>query len=385
MKSLLLTYDYPPTIGGIANILATFMRLAGDRDCLILAPGADGAREFDAAHPVPTVRFPVVNSLGLVGRLLSFLLASTWTFCWLLRQRPDLVVAGQVARAGPVVYLWHKLTGKPYYVWAYGGETSFEFLPSSLLTRFLHHILRRSRVLFTNSPFTTSEMVTFGMAAERVVEIPRGVDHQVFFPAAADRSYVERFGLQDRLVFLTLGRLIERKGVDRMLETLARLEGELPAWHYMVVSDGPYRGRLEALTDELGLREKVTFTGYIEREELPIYYNLCDVFAMPNREVEGDGAGALSVEGFGTVFVEAAVCAKPVIAGRSGGAVFAVYDGVNGIVVDPDDVGDISRAVQRLADPSTRERMGSAGVEFAARFDWESSGEILRRYLERVH
>ena len=385
MKSLLLTYDYPPTIGGIANILATFMRLAGDDRCTILAPGAPGAGAFDADHPIRTVRFPALSGCGLFGKAVSFLLASVWTCFWLVRQRPDLVMAGQVVRAGPVTYLWHKITGKPYYVWVYGGETSPEFLPSRRVTRYLHKILRESRVLFTNSPFTTAEMTSFGLPSDNVVEIPRGVDHDVFYPTSKDQAYVNRFGVGDKLVFLTLGRLIERKGVDRMLETLSRLDATLPPWHYLIVSDGPFRERLEQMAGQLGLREKVTFTGYIERHELPIYYNLCDVFSMPNREVAGDGGGALSVEGFGTVFVEAAACAKPVIAGRSGGAVYAVHEGENGLVVDPNDIADIGRAVERLANPETRAVMGAKGVEFAARFDWNSSGEILRGYLRNLY
>ena len=98
MKSLLLTYDYPPTIGGIANILATFMRLAGDDRCTILAPGAPGAGAFDADHPIRTVRFPALSGCGLFGKVVSFLLASVWTCFWLVRQRPDLVMAGQVVR-----------------------------------------------------------------------------------------------------------------------------------------------------------------------------------------------------------------------------------------------------------------------------------------------
>jgi phosphatidylinositol alpha-1,6-mannosyltransferase len=383
MKSLLLTYDYPPTIGGIANILATFMRIAGDSACVILAPGSSGARAFDAEHPVRTIRFPTIFRLGAVGKGVSFILGSLWTGFWLCRHRPEVVMAGQVVRAGPITYLWHRISGKPYYVWVYGGETSSRFLPSRRLTRFLHRILRQSRVVFTNSPFTTAEMRDFGLGS--VVEIPRGVDHDVFYPTPKEAAYVERFSLGGKLVFLTLGRLIERKGVDRMLEALSRLNTRLPPWHYLVVSDGPYREHLEKLTDRLGLREKVTFTGYIERRELPIYYNLCDIFSMPNREVAGDGKGALSVEGFGTVFVEAAACAKPVIAGRSGGAVYALQDGVNGLVVEPDDVGDICGAILHLADNDVRDEMGANGVEFAAKFDWESSGEILRQYLRNVY
>jgi phosphatidylinositol alpha-1,6-mannosyltransferase len=204
----------------------------------------------------------------------------------------------------------------------------------------------------------------------------------VLFPTPKDATLVEELGLADKLVFMTLGRLVERKGVDTMLRALAELDDELPPWRYVVVSDGPYRATLEEMIHELGLREKVIFTGYIERDELPVYYNLCDVFAMPNRAVISAGGNTYSVEGFGTVFIEAAACGKPVIAGRSGGAVYAVDDETNGYVVDPDGVEDLKRVLRLLTQPQRREQMGRAGLEFVQRFSWERSAAILSSFLE---
>jgi phosphatidylinositol alpha-1,6-mannosyltransferase len=200
-------------------------------------------------------------------------------------------------------------------------------------------------------------------------------------PAPKDPGYVERLGLDGKLVFLTVGRLIERKGIDTMLQALAGIDRKLPPWHYLVVSDGPYRAALEEQCRSLGLQDRVTFTGFVNDDEIPVYYNLCDVFAMPNREVKSDTGSSLSVEGFGMVFVDAAACGKPVIAGRSGGAVDALADGVNGILVEPGDVDSLRQALLRLADPDLRARMGAAGIEFAARFQWDETVRRLRNFL----
>ena len=380
MKTLLLTFDYPPIIGGIANVLATFMRLAAGPGSVIVAPGRPGAREFDASHPIRTIRYPTLSESHPIGKLFNLASATVWSVMWMAYHRPRVLIAGQVVRAGPIAYLWHLMTGRPFYLWVYGGETDPAFTPLPLFTRFLHRVLRKASIVFTNSPFTSMEMKDFGILNERVVELPRGVDKRDYYPTEKNREYVERYGLQNKLVFMTLGRLVERKGIDMMLEAFKGLSGHMPPWHYLVVSDGPDRERLEALTAELDLQDRVTFTGYVEKQELPIFYNLCDIFAMPNREVSG--TGTLSVEGFGTVFVEAAACAKPVIGGRSGGAVFAVDDGVNGILVDPIDLDDIKRAVRSLLNLETRKKMSAAGVEFAKRFNWERSADILRNYLE---
>jgi len=381
LRSLLLTYDYPPIVGGIASVLAVFWRLCGHSRSLILAPGGRGARQFDSQHPVQTIRYPVVGILGPLGKALTFFLALAWAAACLLRYRPELVVAGQLVRAGPIALAWCRLTGRPFDVWVYGGETSPSFTSLPLLTRHLHGVLRRARTIFTNSPFTTQEMIAFSLDPERVVELPLGADQQVYHPAEKDPAYVERLGLAGRLVFLTVGRLVERKGVDSMLTALGDLREELPPWHYLVVSDGPQRSQLEALAAERGIESCVTFTGYVEDAELPAYYNLCDIFAMPNREVQVEGANSLSVEGFGIVFLEAASCGKPVIAGHSGGAVYAVEDGVSGFSVDPTDPEALRHAIRQLLDPDKRRVMGQAGIEFAGRFSWERSAEILRKYL----
>ena len=381
MKSVLVTFDYPPIVGGIANALATFLRLARPSRCLILAPGAPGAAEFDGDFPVPTLRFPVVAGLGFVGKTLTLVAAVTWTALNLIRVRPDLFVAAQLVRAGPMALVWQLVSRRPYDVWVYGGETSPQFTSMRWLTRLLHGILRRARKVFTNSPYTTREMLDFGLREDAVVELPLGVERTVFFPQEKPAHLLQRHALAGKVVFSTIGRLVERKGVDTMLRALSEMREEMPPWHYLVVSDGPYRPRLEEMVAELGLQQHVTFTGYVEDSELVGYYNVCDVFAMPNRQVGHETESSLSVEGFGMVFLEAAACGKPVIAGRSGGAVDAVDDGYNGFSVDPESVGDLKNAIRQLLDPDRRATMGSAGIDFASRFDWGRSAQILRSHM----
>jgi len=381
MKSVLVTFDYPPIVGGIANALATFVGMARPTGCVILAPQAPGAAEFDADFPVPTIRFPNWTRLGFAGKALSFVAAVARTGLTLIRIRPDLFVAAQLVRAGPMALAWHLLSGRPYDVWVYGGETSAQFTSMRWLTRLLHVVLRRARTVFTNSQYTTQEMLAFGLREEAVVELPLGVDRSVFFPQEKSSALLEQYALVDKIVFTTIGRLVERKGVDTMLRALGELRDEMPPWHYLIVSDGPYRPQLESIVSELDLEPQVTFTGYVDQQELVTYFNLCDVFAMPNRQVGHETESSLSVEGFGMVFLEAAACSKPVIAGRSGGAVYALEDGYNGFSVDPENVEELKRAIKELMDPDRRRAMGVAGIDFASRFDWAKSAEILRTYI----
>ena len=381
MKSLLITFDYPPMMGGIAHLLSTLWRLAGNDRSAVLAPSGHASALSDRDHPIRTIRFPSPPGGGVFASLFGTASGLVWSVYLLLRLRPKVVIAGQVGRAGPIAHVWSKLTGRPFYVWVYGGETSPSFTSWRWSTRYVHRILRDAALVFTIGPYTSASMMDFGISADRIVEIRPGVS-QSLGHSSKDPEYVSRLGLKDKLVFLTVGRLVERKGVDTMLRALNALGDPFPDWRYLVVSDGPYRAQLEALTTELGLEDKVTFTGFVENHELPIYYNLCDVFAMPNRELAGKGAASLSVEGFGMVLIDAAACGKPVIAGRSGGVVDAVDDGVNGILVDPGDIDALEAAIVRLSNDDVRSRMGAAGPEFAARFSWDASADALRPHLE---
>ena len=97
----------------------------------------------------------------------------------------------------------------------------------------------------------------------------------------------------------------------------------------LLVGGGPYRDTLTRLARVCGVERDVVLTGSVPWEELPAHYAAGDVFAMPCRTRRG----GLDVEGLGMVYLEAAACGLPVVAGTSGGAPEAVRDGVTGLVL----------------------------------------------------
>ena len=172
---------------------------------------------------------------------------------------------------------------------------------------------------------------------------------------------IERHKLQGKQVILTVGRIVPRKGLDAVIRALPNILRQAPATHYLIVGEGHYRPVLERIVEQLGMRDHVTFAGRVAEEELADYYRTCDVFAMPNREMpDGD------TEGFGLVFLEANACRKPVVGGRAGGAVEAVRDGENGLLVDGWSVDEIAEALLRLlTDSVLSERISTRGLEIA--------------------
>ena len=127
--------------------------------------------------------------------------------------------------------------------------------------------------------------------------------------------------------------------------------------HLALAGSGRDRDRLARRAARAGLGDRFHLLGRVPDDDLAAVYGAADVFAMCCRE----RWGGLEAEGFGIVFLEAAACGIPAVAGRSGGAWEAVGEGTTGSVVDPLDVGAIAGAIARLlADPALRRTMGTA-------------------------
>jgi len=196
--------------------------------------------------------------------------------------------------------------------------------------------------------------------------IANGVDTGTFFPRPKRPDLLARYRLDGAFVFVSVCRLLEKKGVDNALRAFATIAHRLPGARFLVVGAGPFRGALEAIVEEHGMTERVAFAGEVADEDLADHYCLGDVFVMPNHALpNGD------TEGFGLVFLEANACGIPVLAGRDGGSTDAVQDGVNGLVVDGASVPQIAAAMLRLAeDPGLRTRLREGADSAAAAATW---------------
>jgi phosphatidylinositol alpha-1,6-mannosyltransferase len=184
-----------------------------------------------------------------------------------------------------------------------------------------------------------------------------------------------RHDLVGRRVLLTVGRLIERKGHDTVIRAMVEIRRAFPDVVYVVAGSGPDEARLRSLATSLDLpSDAVRFVGEVRQDELAVYYSLADVFVMPNRIVGSD------VEGFGLVFLEAALSGRPAIGGRSGGAIDAIVDGVTGLLVDPNSGVAFTEAAHRLlSDSALAGRMGAAAKERGLRdFDYKILAPRLR-------
>jgi phosphatidylinositol alpha-1,6-mannosyltransferase len=210
--------------------------------------------------------------------------------------------------------------------------------------------------------------------------LPPGVDTDVYRPDAAAAAVIRRrHGLAGRPVIVCVSRLVPRKGQDVLVCALPRIRRRVPGAALLLVGGGPYRGRLARLAERAGVAEHVVFTGSVPWAELPAHYAAGDVFAMPCR-THGRG---LDVEALGIVFLEAAACGLPVVAGRSGGSPETVREGETGLLVDGRDVEEVAGAVAGLlADPEHAAKLGSAGRDWMRRaWRWDQRAARLATLL----
>ncbi|MGH9178336.1 MAG: glycosyltransferase, partial [Acidimicrobiales bacterium] len=175
-----------------------------------------------------------------------------------------------------------------------------------------------------------------------------------------------------------LGRLVPRKGMDVLVRAAGRLAPRRPGLVLAVAGTGRDLPRLRRLAERSGAA--VRFLGGVADQRLPLVYGCADVFAAPCRS----RWGGLEQEGFGIVFLEAAACGVPQVAGASGGAAEAVAGGETGLVVrHPADEGEVAAALERLLDDhDLRSAMGRAARHRAvAEFSYDRLATRLHGVL----
>lgn len=372
MTHLLVTNDFPPKVGGIQSYLwELWRRLPPERVVVATTPHA-GDREFDSRQPFRVVRLPdpvLLPHPGLARRV---------------RALAAEVDAGLVILdpALPLGLLGPGL-GRRYGVILHGAEVTVPGrLPVS--RTLMRRVLRGASHVVAGGGYPAAEALRVAGTELPITLVPPGVDGKRFVPVDPDERRRARLaaGLppEGRLV-LGLSRLVPRKGFDVLIAAAALLAPGRPDLVVAVAGTGRDRRRLQRLA--VAADAPVRFLGAVPDDRLPALMAAPDVFAVPCRT----RWGGLEQEGFGMVFLEAAACGVPQVAGRSGGASEAVADGETGAVVGaPEDPAAVAAALSPLLDDvALRRRQGRAARARVERdFDWDRLAATLDHTLSAL-
>jgi phosphatidyl-myo-inositol dimannoside synthase len=352
MSHLLVTNDFPPKVGGIQVYLWELWRRLDPASFAVLTASSDpDARAFDASQKLRGNR---------IHRLDSSVLLPTPEVARSIRRVATEVDAGLVIidPAFPLGLLGPTI-GLPYAVILHGAEIA---VPGRLpvARELMREILSRANLAICAGEYPADQVRRIcGDRSPRIVVVPPGVDTKRFRPLRREQMVRARaqFDLPpEGPLVVSVSRLVPRKGMDVLIEASAGLSASFPDLTIAIGGTGRDTARLSRLVTSTGAPVKLL--GRVSEDGLPNLYGAADVFVMACR----DRWVGLEQEGFGIVFLEAASCGVPQIAGRSGGAAEAVVDGETGIVVDdPTDPGKVAAALRRLlSDPGIRASMGEA-------------------------
>jgi phosphatidylinositol alpha-1,6-mannosyltransferase len=368
-RTLVITNDFPPRVGGVQQYVFNLVQNLPPDRVSVLAPNWPGWREHDAGLQHQVHRFPP-------------------RFLWPTRDLARRARIAAAEAAADVVLFGHGLPlgllgpdlareGYPYVVLTHGTEYWFSLLPGT--AEALYRATALASRVTAISRFTGRVVRTAVSDRVPVSLLPPGVDVERFRPDVDGEALRRRYGLSDRPVVLCVSRLVRRKGQDVLIGAMPTIRRRVPDSVLLIVGDGPDRERLGAMAERVAPPGSVVFAGQVDDADLPAVYGAADVFAVPCRS----RFGGLEVEGFGIVFLEAAACGIPAVAGDSGGAAEAVVDGETGLVVDGRHGGAVAEAVAGLlSDPAGARAMGKAARARAERlFAWPGLAARLQRWL----
>jgi phosphatidylinositol alpha-1,6-mannosyltransferase len=355
MKYLLITLEYPPYHGGVANYYSNLVKHSPEK---ITVMTNESGRLVDD-------RWPVVKWLPSLW----------WIALELKRNSYRYLLVGQILPVGTAVWALSYLFNFKYGVFLHGLDLSLaQATPVKLwLTK---HILERADKIISANSRTAQEAKKLlpGSAWGKVAVVNPGIDVKpLVYDEAIIKNLKKRYQLESATVFLTVARLVKRKGVDTVLRALAEARKINPNLAYVIIGQGEEADNLRHLISDLKLEACVKLLTRIDDVEKTHWLQLCDVFVMVSRDLDGD------YEGFGIVYLEAGLAGKPVIAGNSGGVADAVIDDETGIMIEPDNLQALTDVILELAEfEGLRRRLGDAGrLRAINNFNWNNQAKKI--------
>ncbi len=369
MRIMIVTDQYLPVVGGVPRVthgLAVDLANRGHQ-VWVVAPSYGGRDVHRIEQKVHVHRFfsfewPAYEDLHIP--FLPFV-----PFHRLLKQAdPDIVhlhspvVLGNIARIvasemhKPVIATNHylpigisrALTSSPLF-----GKP-FTHVSYAYLVQFYN------RCEYVTAPTMTALNLLYAHGLRAPAQaISNGIDLKRFSPGEPDEQVRQRFKLpQDRPIILSVGRLNLEKRLNVLIDAAAKMTREA---HLAIAGTGPAEAELRAQVAQAGLKDNVTFLGFVADADLTPLYRLAALFAIPS-EAELQSLATM----------EAMACGLPVVAADAYALPELVHQHENGVLFKPMDAGEMARALDMLVeDEALRKQMGANSLEMIAKHDRE--------------
>jgi glycosyltransferase involved in cell wall biosynthesis len=290
-----------------------------------------------------------------------------WEFA---RLRPDVVIGYEFSVPSMTALLYSRIAGCPFLVWSEcTGISDRHLTRGQRWTRRI--IIPRAQGFFGTSPPACKNLIALGAPPERVVEAPQV--QRVGWIAEQSAQARKPKDAPGKVV-LYIGSLIERKGVELLLQAFSRVRMDCPTVRLRIVGEGPRQKTLAKLAAELGIQDRVDFAGFVQPADIPLEFVHADVFVLPSLE-----------DTFAVVVVESLASGTPVICSSFAGVSAYLKDGRDAFVVDPNDTELLAeRILQLLHEAPLRDLFTAHGREIARRFEARSVAKVFITEILRV-
>jgi phosphatidyl-myo-inositol dimannoside synthase len=304
MKTILVTTDFLPLLGGISQYYHNRVKKISSQEIVVLMNKVKGYEDVKSDCKIYFKKF-------FVKYFWPHWVLMFW-YVWRIikKEKIDRIWVGQVLPVGTVIYFLSKIFKLPYFVTCHGNDL-LRAKSHPRKFKLAKRVLNKAEFVEANTEFTKNILIKdYGLDESKVkVVYPECTLSKGMVDDNIVNGLKEKYGLKDKRVLLTVGRLVESKGIDQVIKSLDIVKKEIPDLIYMVIGDGPDKDRLKDLSDS------VIFVGSVPFEQLSNYYSLANSFVMtPRKNIQGD------TESFGIVYLEAQEFGLPVIAGDTGGA-----------------------------------------------------------------
>lgn len=365
-KNILITaFDFPPQIGGVATYsweLANSLSQKGHKVTVITKDRQQSYQDNFTVISWKLPRFGVLALPALTLRLVNHLKKNQYDHIFSTLWLPD----------GAAVYLAKKLlkNSTPTSISVHAMEIldSRADLKKRIRSR-LKNLKRNSfndcQSIFCVSNFSKQLLLNnISVDADKVHVVNNGVNLERFYRAESKPAPYPQL--------MTTCRLIPTKGIDKVISCLPQLKKVFPDISYKVVGTGPDLTRLKQLAQMNHVEEQVQFLGKIEHQQLIDLYNQSDLHVMLSRQ------NSQQVEGFGLVFLEAALCGTASLGGDSGGIPDAIKHNETGWLVDPYDSENIAQKLQEiLSDQDYLRKISEQAHQFTLKRSWGHQTQLI--------
>lgn len=383
MKLLFLNYEYPPIGGGASTateaILTEWSKMPDIEVHLVTSGIVERYERIHLGGQVYVHQLPIgKDPKRLHSQSIRDILAYSWgalCFSWKLVRddrkagRPfDATLAFFTVPSGFIAYLLKLRYGLPYAISLRGSDVpgfseKYVFF-SAFMKPLVRFLWKRAIAVIPNS-YGLVELAKKTAAKQPMTIIENGVDTESFKPGDTAKLDVP-------VVFISTSRLTPRKGIDTLIRAFAAAvkRSDVPM-ELQVAGEGEQREMLEQLAQNLGVAERVRFTGRIEHSRLPEAYHAAHVFVLPSKN-----------EGMSNSALEALACGLPLIVSGTGGMQELVSEGVNGAFVDPDDADGFASVLLRFAED--RDIIAAYGTESRRRASERSWRSVAERFRDVI-